>query len=78
MKIQPTDYENPHSLGSIISGFKSAVSRRAKQRLWQRNYYDRIIRDEEELNRIRDYIIYNPIILSQSRETEWNANLPQT
>jgi len=29
-------------------------------RLWQRNYYERIIRDEEELNRVRQYIIDNP------------------
>ena len=29
-------------------------------KLWQRNYFDRIIRDEDELNRIREYILYNP------------------
>ena len=29
-------------------------------RLWQRNYYDRIIRSETELMRIREYIINNP------------------
>ncbi|HLD93900.1 MAG TPA: hypothetical protein VI703_06835 [Anaerolineales bacterium] len=40
----------PHSLGSIVAGFKSAASRSAGQSLWQRNYFDRIIRDEEELN----------------------------
>lgn len=28
-------------------------------KLWQRNYYERIIRDENELNRIRHYIHYN-------------------
>jgi len=28
---------------------------------WQRNYYEHIIRDEDELNRIREYIIYNPL-----------------
>ncbi len=30
-------------------------------RLWQRNYYEHIIRDEEELNRIRNYIAGNPL-----------------
>ncbi|MEN6621573.1 MAG: transposase [Smithella sp.] len=30
-------------------------------KLWQRNYYERIIRNEDELNRIREYIINNPI-----------------
>ena len=29
-------------------------------RLWQRNYYEHIIRDDDDLNRIREYIIYNP------------------
>jgi REP element-mobilizing transposase RayT len=29
--------------------------------LWQRNFYERIIRDEQELNHIRQYIINNPI-----------------
>jgi REP element-mobilizing transposase RayT len=28
--------------------------------LWHRNYYERIIRDERELNNIREYIINNP------------------
>ncbi len=29
-------------------------------RLWQRNYYERIIRDEDEMNRTRQYIVDNP------------------
>jgi REP element-mobilizing transposase RayT len=29
-------------------------------RLWQRNYYEHIIRNEESLNRIRQYILDNP------------------
>jgi putative transposase len=57
----------PRSIGSFIAGFKSAVTRRINEirgtpglPLWQRNYYEHIIRDEEELNRIRQYIIDNP------------------
>ncbi len=30
-------------------------------KLWQRNYYERIIRNETEMNRIRQYIINNPL-----------------
>jgi len=55
----------PNSLSSIMAGFKSKASQRAGRTLWQRNYYDRIIRDEAELNRIREYILYNPLLLSQ-------------
>jgi putative transposase len=29
--------------------------------LWQRSYYDRIIRNDEELTRMREYIVMNPI-----------------
>ena len=28
--------------------------------VWQRNYWEHIIRDENELNRIRQYIVNNP------------------
>lgn len=31
-----------------------------RAKLWQRKYYERIIRDEDELNRIRAYIARNP------------------
>ena len=31
------------------------------KRLWQRNYYDHIIRSEKALNYIREYIVNNPI-----------------
>ncbi|MDD5773679.1 MAG: hypothetical protein PHX78_09480 [bacterium] len=34
------------------------------RKLWQRNYYEHIIRNEKELNRVREYIINNPV--------EWN------
>jgi len=30
-------------------------------RLWQRNYWEHIVRDESELNRIREYIATNPV-----------------
>ncbi len=56
-----------NSLGAIVSHYKAAVSRRAwsgligrSQRIWQRNYYDHIVRDEASLNEIRKYIVENP------------------
>ena len=30
------------------------------RRLWQRTYYDHVIRDEDELRRVRQYILANP------------------
>jgi REP-associated tyrosine transposase len=57
----------PGSLGAIVRSFKSAVSKRVNELrrtpgapVWQRNYFDRIIRDNGELNRVRWYIRTNP------------------
>lgn len=59
----------PHgSLGRIMRAYKSAVTRIAYRdgllprgtRLWQHNYWDRIIRDDAEYQRIVDYIRDNP------------------
>ena len=29
--------------------------------LWQRNFYERVIRNDEEMNRVREYISLNPM-----------------
>ncbi len=57
----------PNSLGAIIGNYKSVTARRINAirhtpgaPVWQRNYYEHIVRDEDELNRIRAYIISNP------------------
>ena len=55
----------PKSVGSIMRAYKSSVTAWCNNNgfvdfKWQRNYYERIIRDEPELNRIREYIINNP------------------
>jgi len=56
----------PRSLGSIIRGFKIGVTKWCRDNnhnefQWQRNYYDRIIRNEKELDKIRKYIFENPL-----------------
>ncbi len=58
----------PRSLSSFIAGFKSSATKRATEidktivgSIWQRNYYEHIIRDENEWARIRVYIETNPI-----------------
>jgi putative transposase len=37
-------------------------------RLWQRNYYDHVIRNERELDKIREYIATNPLRWALDRE----------
>jgi len=55
----------PGSLGTVIGSFKSAVSKRIGRQhnatgIWQRNYYEHIIRDEKDLQNKTDYINANP------------------
>ncbi len=66
---------DPGSLGAIIQNFKSISTRRVNvlrntpgTPLWQRNYYDRIIRDAEELDHIRQYILSNPAMWEMDQE----------
>jgi len=57
-----------NSIGSMIGQFKSAATKQIIQshimpapRIWHRNYHDHIIRDNDELTRIREYIRNNPL-----------------
>ena len=86
--LRPTDYnlpdEFPHvksgSLGAIVRGFKSPVTKQINDLrqekyppVWQRGYYDRIIRNERELNAIRQYIRANP--QNWKQDHEWDEGL---
>ena len=55
------------SIPTVVRSFKSAVTKRINAvrgnpgaKLWQRNYWEHIIRNESEWNRIREYIRNNP------------------
>ncbi|MDB9423713.1 transposase [Microcystis aeruginosa CS-564/01] len=59
--------QKPNSLSSCIAGFKSAVTKRINllrqntdTPIWQRNYYESVLRDEKYLAVVREYIINNP------------------
>ena len=63
------------SIGAILVQFKSIVTKRINQiranpgcPVWQRNYYERVIRNEHELARAREYIVNNPLKWELDRE----------
>ena len=65
----------PRSVGAIIGSLKSAATRRINQFrhtigfvVWQRNYYEHIIRNEKSMNKIREYIFSNPLRWEFDRE----------
>jgi putative transposase len=54
-------------LGRLIGAFKTVSTKKINVirqmegvPFWQRNFYDHVIRDEDSLNRIREYIVTNP------------------
>lgn len=64
---QQNEYQKiiPHSIGSIVRGFKIGVTKWFRENtdienIWQRNYYEHIIRNEHSYEQIADYIIENP------------------
>ncbi|MBL8045323.1 MAG: hypothetical protein JNL09_02220 [Anaerolineales bacterium] len=62
----PLLHRPPRSLGSFIAGFKSSAIKRINEirqtpgvAVWQRNYYEHVVRDATDLHRIREYIASN-------------------
>ena len=79
--LQPRRIQ-PASLGAVVRAFKSASTKRInairnKPRApgWQRNYYEHIIRGEDDLNRIRRYIRDNPAKWANDQDNP--ANIPK-
>jgi REP element-mobilizing transposase RayT len=63
------------SIGAIVGSFKSATTKRINKiremacvSVWQRNYYEHVIRDETDLNSIREYIENNPTKWDEDKE----------
>jgi REP element-mobilizing transposase RayT len=70
----------PRSLGAFVGGFKSAVTTQInviRQNpgcpVWQRNYFERVIRNDAELERAREYIINNPLKWELDKEHPANV-----
>jgi REP element-mobilizing transposase RayT len=78
-QIPATKYNNGIPLGEIIRQFKAKsthIIRNISQiyQIWQRNYYEHIIRDAAELDVIKKYILKNPL---QWKEDENNPEKTQ-
>ena len=57
----------PQSLAAIVRAFKANTAKRINNLrstpgapVWQRNYYERVVRDDRELDAVREYILDNP------------------
>jgi REP element-mobilizing transposase RayT len=73
--VAPTSGPTSSSLGAIVGNFKSVTARRINRirktpgtSVWQRNYYERVIRNEREWDAIRQYIRDNPAHWAEDQE----------
>ena len=62
-------------LPTVVGSYKAAVTKRINESrgtpgaaVWQRNYYEHVIRHEEDLRRIREYIAQNPLAWEHDEE----------
>ena len=71
------------TIGAIVRGFKSAATKQINLfrnvqgvPIWQRNYFEEIIRDENQLNKTREYIINNPMKWELNKKNSKNFKTP--
>ncbi len=69
-----------HGLPEIVRALKTFSARRINEMrntpgvpIWQRNYYEHIIRNDDSLHRIREYIVNNPAQWALDRENPLRA-----
>ena len=69
----------PESLSAMVRSFKAALTKRARAELdwkgeiWQRNYFERIVRGGREFSDATRYIAENPLKWMWDRENPENA-----
>ena len=71
--VRANDYSPQHrpngtskTIGAIVRGYKIGVTKWFRTNIntravWQRNYYEHVIRSENDLNHTREYILNNPL-----------------
>lgn len=66
-RVQLGRVQRAPTIGDVVRGYKSAVTKRVSQlherhslAVWQRNYFEHIIRDEDSYLKIAEYIQTNP------------------
>ena len=75
IRSDSTELAKRRPISEIVSGFKTFSSRRINEvrgtsgiPVWQRNYWEHVIRDEDSFSRIHDYILTNPLRWDLDRE----------
>jgi putative transposase len=83
LRSTPKPSGTSKTIGSMIRGFKIGVTKWMRentpvQHVWQRNYYEHIIRDDADLTAIRTYIADNPRQWEMDQENPDSVNYRPT
>ena len=77
--LKPAPTIKRHGVPEIVRGFKTFSARHINQtrntpgaRVWQRNYYEHVIRNDDELNQMREYITQNQMQWDLDEENPQN------
>jgi REP element-mobilizing transposase RayT len=81
----PTKITKFETLSNMIGAFKTTAATRINKLrglvgvpVWQKSFYDRIVRNERELERIQKYILYNPIQWEEDRDNPRQPKIQAT
>ncbi len=78
-------YKKRQGIPDLVRGFKTYSTRKINERrgsqgipVWQRNYYEHIVRNEEELHAIQEYIVNNPLRWGEDQDhpDRWKSQDP--
>lgn len=82
--LRPARDLKRHGLSQIVGAFKSFSSRRIAElnsswrgAVWQRSFYDHLIRNGDDLANVRRYILQNPAMWEFDRENPNRKSSPQ-
>ena len=78
-RFAPTPVVKRKPLGRLVCAFKTTSTKRINimrdtpgAPVWQRNYYEHVVRNEDDLHEIREYIVNNP---AKWAEDKYNPRL---
>jgi REP element-mobilizing transposase RayT len=83
--VKQGEMNHAPTVGDIVRGFKARCTHAINKirnstavPVWQRNYYEHIIREDQELYAIREYIRYNPLKWDEDEENQERNGQVQT
>jgi len=66
----PTEYPQHNRVSSIVRSIKTLTTKEIGESIWQKSYYDHVIRNGQDYNEVWEYIENNPLRWVLKKEGE--------